>query len=184
MEEPLDSRHPARHNIWTPIILGIQERVFLADRRMVDTSRLYIRNAVQDARDKPLPNATDWNPEIANETSEFGELVGTYTPSFIFTFGAFAFEFARRSLSRQQDRAFQYWTTKRLGQEFQGSISTFDPQGVNVLPLLHASIARGKFLVSHQYFTGEEGGNYFQKVSAEIASLLLEHKDNLDIWVA
>ena len=179
----MDSRHPARHNIWTPIILGIQERMFLADRRMVDTSRLSLRNAVQDAGDKPLPNAKDWNPELANAASEFGELVGTYAPSFIFTFGAFAFEFARRGLSRQQDRAFQYWTT-RIGQEFQGSISTFDPQGVNVFPLLHISISKGHFMESHEYFTGEEGGNYFENVSGEIASLLLDHKDILDIWVA
>jgi hypothetical protein len=46
---------------------------------------------------------------------------------------------------------------------------------VNVLPLLHASIARGKFLHCHEKFSG---GNkdYFQSVGEKLARVLVEHR--------
>ena len=33
LDEPLDSRHPARHDIWTTVLEGIQKQVFLGDCR-------------------------------------------------------------------------------------------------------------------------------------------------------
>ena len=57
LDGPLDSRHPARHNIWTPVLEGIQKEVFSEDRRRVDDSQLYFRNAVHNQEDKPPDNA-------------------------------------------------------------------------------------------------------------------------------
>jgi hypothetical protein len=183
LAEPLDSKHPARHNIWTPIVEGIQKEAFFGDRRRVDVSQLYIRNAVHNQEDKPLGNAVEWSAKLLEETNEFGELLEIHAPTLVFTFGAFAFEFARRSLVREPRRNFGYWTTKRLGEEFGLSVKGFNHREVNVFCLLHVSIARGKFLESHKNFTREDDGNYFDLVAREIGTLLLKHKDTLNIWV-
>ncbi|MDE2843243.1 MAG: hypothetical protein OXN21_07670, partial [Chloroflexota bacterium] len=107
----------------------------------------------------------------------------TYTPTLVFTFGAFAFEFARRSLEREPGRSFGYWTTARLGEEFRQAVEEFNPRALNVFPLLHVTIARGHFLKSHENFTREPDGNYFDFVAREIGTLLLECKDALEIWL-
>ena len=180
---PLDPRHPARHNIWTPILDGIQEQVFLADGRRVATDQLYARNAVQDQGEKPPGTKIAWQPELLKEVRDFARLLTLYTPKLVFTFGAFAFEFARRSLKENPEGKTKSWTTKRLGQEFRQRVEHFDPEEINIFPLLHVSIARRWFLQSHNHFTGREGGNYFDYVAKEIAPLLLEHKLSLPIWV-
>lgn len=182
LEYPLDPRHPARHNIWTPILDGIQEQVFSTDRRRVATAQLYVRNAVQDAVDRPRAKDIQWQPDLLKGTRALGNLLTSYTPTMVFVFGAFAFEFTRRS-SGENSRKYGCWTTKALGKEFRQRVGAFDPEGINIFPLLHVSIARGRFLESHDYFTGVEGGNYFDYVAEEIASLLLQHKDKLPIWI-
>lgn len=157
--------------------------MFLCDRRRVDDSRLYVRNAVHDPDDRPLYNAMEWGSELLKETRDFSRLLGTYAPPMVFTFGAFAFEFARRSLAREPRKRRRDWTTRELGMEFARSVKGFDPRKVNVFPLLHVSIARGHFLKSHENFTGESSGNCFDFVAKEIAFLLLKHKNTLNVWV-
>ena len=183
LHEPLDSRHPARHNIWTPVLEGIQKQVFCNDGRRVDDSQLYVRNAVHNREDKPHHNAKDWGSKLLEETNDFGKLLEKYKPPLVFTFGAFAFEFARRSLTREPKEGFSYWNTKRLGDEFRCSIREFQPRRVNLFPLLHVSIARGQFLKSHNNFTGENNGNYFDVVAGEIGYVLLKHKNRLNVCV-
>ncbi len=184
LDAPLDSRHPARHNIWTPILDGIQKHVFVDGGQRVDDSPLYVRNAVYDSGDKPRNNATgQWEHKLAAETDAFGQLLGEYSPRLVFTFGAFSFEFARRSLARDPGRSINYWTTEKLGVEFRRAIKEFNLLEVNAFPLLHVSIARGQFLKAHTDFTGEPDGNYFDSAAREIATLLLKHKDALNVWV-
>ena len=183
LDEPLDSRHPARHNIWTPVLEGIQKQLFLPDRRRLDDARLYVRNAVHNPEDKPPYNDTAWEKELVEKTASFGKLLELHRPPLVFTFGAFAFEFSRRACGKEPKRSSSHWTTKRLGEEFRGIVKTFEPQCVNVFPLLHASIARGQFLKAHADFTGEGGQNYFDAVAGAIAALLLEHRGALDVWV-
>ena len=182
LNEPLDSKHPARHNIWTPVLEGIQRQVFVGDRLRVDDSQLYVRNAVHDRKDKPPDSGLEWDSKLLEETVEFGKLLRAHVPTFLFTFGAFAFEFARRSLEQEPRRRFSYWTTLTLGAEFRQKVEEFDPGTVNVFPLLHVSIARGRFLKSHENFTRESNGNYFDFVGREIGALLLRYKDALNIW--
>ena len=183
LDEPLDSRHPARHSIWTPVLDGIQRQVFLGDRRRLDDSRLYVRNAVHCQEDKPPRGAMDWGPKLLGERDNFGKLLGTNRPTLVLTFGAFAFEFARRSLGKEPTRRFSYWTTKMLGAEFRQAVAGFNPLGLNVFPLLHVSIAKRHFLTSHEHFTGENNGNYFDIVGREVGTLLLEYKATLDVWL-
>ena len=183
LEEPLDSKHPARHNIWTPVLERIQRQVFLGDRRRVDDSPLYVRNAVHRQEDKPAGDAMDWEPKPLEEMNELSRLLGTYRPTLVLTFGAFAFEFTRRSLFREPKRIFDCWNTEKLGAEFRRTVGEFNPRQLNVFPLLHVSIARGRFLESHEYFTGDPKRNYFDFVGKEIGTLLLEHKDTFNIWL-
>ena len=129
----------------------------------------------------PVPKK--WDSRLSEETDDLRRLLGTYTPPMVFTFGAFAFEFARRSLVREPMKSFGHWTTRKLGAEFKRSVTEFSPREVNVFPLLHASIARGHFLKSHEHFTGEPNGNYFDLVGREIGKLLLQNKDTLSVWV-
>ena len=182
LDEPLDSRHPARHNIWTPVLEGIQKQVFIRERRRVDDSQLYVRNAVHNPRDKPAVSAKHWCSKLLEETDDFGTLLREYEPTLVFTFGAFAFEFLRRSLERDPTRTLRHWTTTRLGEEFRRTVRAFNQREVNVFPLLHVSIARGHFLKSHENFTGESNGNYFDSVASHIGDLLLKNKDTLDVW--
>ena len=182
LDGPLDSRHPARHNIWTPVLEGIQKQVFVGDRLRVDDSQLYVRNAVHNPEDKPRDNAVEWDLKLLEETVEFGKLLRTRAPRLVFTFGAFAFEFARRSLEREPKRSIRYWTTKGLGAEFRQTVEGFNPRELNVFPLLHVSIAGGHFLKSHENFTRETNGNYFDFVARAIGKLLLKNKGTLNVW--
>ncbi len=183
LDEPLDAKHPARHNIWTPIIDRIQRQVFISDQRRVDDSQLYVRNAVHNQKDKPDYGTTEWCPKLLAEADDFGKLLKKHKPPLVFTFGAFAFEFARRSISKGPNRRQSYWDTKKLGAEFGQRVENFNPQKINIFPLLHVSIARGHFLKSHKNFTGEDNGNYFYFVAEKIGHLLLKHKCTLNIWI-
>jgi hypothetical protein len=62
-------------------------------------------------------------------------------------------------------------------------VLTFDPSHVNLFALLHVSIARGKFIESHEYFCDKPGANYFEEVAAAIAKLLIAHREALRVWI-
>ena len=172
LADPLDSRHPARHNIWTPILEGIQSQLFSSMRTRLNTDELYIRNAVHHASEKPGDKAVEWSARVEEEIEELISLLASHTPRLVFSFGAFAFEFTRRSRDEVPNRAFGYWTTTRLGREFRKRIRAFTADSINLVPLLHVSIARRHFLTSHANFTQSEEGNYFEHVVAEIGDCL------------
>ena len=182
LRQPLDPRHPARHNIWTPILEGIQGHVFQAARSRIDTADLYIRNAVHNAADKPRYRRPDWLSSVADETRCLSSLLARHRPRLLVTFGAFAYEFTRRSLDRSPPRAVSHWTSIKLGNEFRRCVEAFDPMRIAILPLLHVSIARGRFLQNHRNFTGQDDANYFDYAAHSIAALLLAHRDEFAVW--
>ena len=138
---------------------------------------------MRDRECKKLTTGKDWS-KLKKATGELHELLHKHRPALVFTFGSFAFEFTNRSLHMSDVKAYTYWTTERLGDQFRARIRNFALRHVNVLPLLHTSIARGKFLVSHKYFTRDENGNYFDYVADKVSALLLENKCDLPIWVS
>ena len=150
--DPLDSKHPARHNIWTPIVEGIQSQLYVSMGKRLRTEDIYIRNAVHRASEKPGGTALEWSVDLEAETSELAHLLDSHSPKLVFTFGSFAFEFARRS-QEETPRPFRYWSTVRLGQEFRRRIVAFAQPDITLVPLLHVSIARGHFLKSHKVNT-------------------------------
>jgi len=183
LETPLDPRHPARHSIWTPVLEIIQDRVFRENRSRVDTSSIYIRNAIEDPAGKPRSNSIKWETIVERELQGFQEVVRGCQPKILFSFGAFAFEFARRAFGEEPKRSHNYWGARNLGHEFRQRVDQFDLNATNLLPLLHVSIARGWFIQSHEYFSGQEGGNYFEFVGNRIAQTLMEHGDRLKVWI-
>jgi len=183
LETPFDPRHPARHSVWTPVLEVIQDRVFRRSRSRVDMSSVYIRNAIRDPAGKPRSNSIEWGTIIERELQGFQEVVRQYQPIILFSFGAFAFEFARRALGGEPKRSHSYWGVRRLGHEFRQRADHFDLNATNLLPLLHVSIARGRFIQSHEYFCNQQGGNYFEFVGNRIAQKLMEHRDRLKVWI-
>jgi hypothetical protein len=180
---PLDPRHPARHSIWTSVLDVIQDNVFRQCRVRVDTSAIYIRNAIEDSYLKPPSDTIVWNEDVVSYTYELSELLKQHQPALLFCFGAFSFEFARRALNQEPNQAFGYWGARSLGDQFKKRINEFNPTNINAIPLLHTSISRGRFIESHNYFSGQEGGNYFDYVGNAIANKLIQYQSDLQIWI-
>lgn len=175
LDTPLDIRHPARHNIWTSVVDPMQDRIYRESKLRLDTSKLYIRNAI----DQP-----DKLPINENQTRVLQEKIETYKPKIILTFGVFAFMITRKA-SGEPTPVF-YKTTKLLGEQFRLRIDKYNNNGVNILPLLHVSIARGRFLEAHRDFVDnnrQESPNYFDYVGIKIADLLLTKLTDKQIWI-
>lgn len=181
LKNPLDYKHPAIHNIFTPIMNQIQEEVFKIDNR-IDINKFYIRNAIKDAK--------DWNNtnKICQEISELSRLLSEYKPLIIISFGKRSFEFVIKAVG-EENINLKPWNTYTIGQQFIRRCKNFNCNTINIIPLLHVSIARGKFLESHEYFcraineeiNGEED-NYFIATGKIIGTLLIENKEKIDCW--
>jgi hypothetical protein len=133
---PLDARHPARHNIWTPVLNVAQGRLYELERLRFNDAAVYVRNAVASKTDRPRPNARTWLGQVEWEIAELARLIKENKPLLIFSFGAFSHEFALRALcvlgTPHEPQRFDRWTTKALGACFLDSCRTFD---VSTLPL-------------------------------------------------
>ena len=182
LEYPLDKKHPARHNIWTSVVDEIQENLYRADQRRFLSGQVYFRNAVSDLNLKPKATTTNWQYGVNRELNQFTGLVKESHPIAVFSLGAFSFEFCGRALGNTPT-PFRNWGARRLGDAFRLAVENFDFASVNLIPLLHVSISRGRFLEAHDYFCGSGGGNYFEYVGREICALLTSHLSRADIWM-
>lgn len=182
LKKPFDSRHPIRHNIWGSILEVMQDEVFNTIRNRIDTSNIYIRNAIKDPNKKPKNGEKSWSSDVEKEILQYRRLCTQYNPKIILCFGAFAFEFARRANSEQNIKRFKDWNTRSLGSEFRNRITNFNIDEINVIPLLHRSIAGGKFIESHNYFCNTKDGNYFEYVGKELSKILLNNKEIFKVW--
>lgn len=187
---PLDRRHPARHNIWTPVLDVIQRTVFREGRRL-DDKQIHVRNAVESL-ELIDPERAQWNWEdLAPAVTKLGDLLAEHQPRLVLSFGAFACEMVYRARRTGvavpcDDRAVRNWTTKELGAAFREGVSNFDQRGINHLPLLHVSIARRHFLSAHAHFcpaSDEKNPNYFEYVGSELGELLLKNMKDKQIWL-
>lgn len=181
LDSPLDSRHPARHNIWTPVLDYMQDYLYRNGKRRFNTENLYIRNAVKNPNDKPARIDLDWSQTLETKVNEFRGLLDA-KPKIVFTFGAFAFEFLRRACGESPEK-FGNWGAAELGSQFKERIKEYNESRVNILPLLHVSISRGRFLESHKYFVGGKNGNYFKFVGHQLAELFVNEFAQEPIWI-
>ncbi|HEY8908829.1 MAG TPA: hypothetical protein VIM51_00890 [Desulfosporosinus sp.] len=175
----VNPKHTAvRHNIWTPVLAEIQDKVFREIHKRIDTTNIYIRNVVSDPG--IVPNTLNWwGAEVASEIELFREIVLEHKPEILISFGAFPYEFLRRVYEIKPEKGPKYWGSSFLGDEFGRSIENFDINQTNRFPLLRRVISSGKFIEDHNYF----GENYFHYVGTKIAEKLIEHKDSLKIWI-
>lgn len=179
LETPLDPRHPARHSIWTSVVDSMQDILYRMGKRRLDTSQLYIRNAMSE----PL---TSRNISELNRLSQatLKDLLGRYNPRIVLTFGVSAFMITIFAYGESPQKIYE--TTKLLGEQFRSRIERYDDQMVNIIPLLHVSISRGRFLEAHRDFVGDDGGtlpNYFDYVGKKLANLLLAKLSGESIWI-
>ncbi|WP_088186195.1 hypothetical protein [Desulfosporosinus sp. FKA] len=175
----VNPKYPAvRHQIWTPVLAEIQDKVYREIQTRIDTTNLYIRNAVTDSG--IVPNTLNWwGVEVGEEIEMFREIVLDYKPKIIITFGAFPYEFLRRVFKIKPEKGPVYWGNAILGEEFGKGIKNFNINKTNRIPLLHRVNAGVKFVENQNYF----GESYFQYVGVKIAEKIIEYKDNLDIWI-
>jgi|AntAceMinimDraft_9_1070365.scaffolds.fasta_scaffold01453_8 hypothetical protein len=183
LEFPLDERHPIRHNIWTSVIDPIQDILFRQLKVRINTSEIYIRNAITNPKNKPKQTDKTWvNQHIKEAINIFSNEIQNFQPIIIFCFGSFAYEFCCRSLNVKYQNSIKYWSTQKLGKEFIYKINYFNINQTNAIPLLHRSISGGKFIVSHENFCDKNGNNYFSFVSKNIAEIILKHKEEFNIF--
>jgi uracil-DNA glycosylase len=173
LDIPLDPRHPARHNIWTSVADRIQDRLYRQGKLRLNTSCIYIRNARL---------SLDEQTQLSQERLKW--LLDTHMPSVVVTFGASAFMIALFASGEVPQKLYK--TTKLLGEQFRGRIEKYHEHKINIIPLLHVSIARGKFLEGHRDFVGTHGSvppNYFDYVGEKLADLLLAKFSGKRIWI-
>jgi hypothetical protein len=153
----LDPRHPARHNIWTPVIDETPDIIYKKGKKRVNTSTICTRNALQEPSNKPSPNDVQWNDAIEKRIREFAWKVQLHLPIVLISFGLSSVEFAHRAQGEPTKRNLKYWGAEHLGDEFWSKIGSFSVNAVNVISLLHVSIARGHFVESHESFSSSSG---------------------------
>jgi hypothetical protein len=178
----LDPRHPARHDMWTPILNEIQNAVYRPDKLRVDEGRICITKAAGNG----VGGEADWGfgtPSIGSRIAEYGELINANRPRFVLAFGRRAYAFARLATGAKDRCSPTDWNRKTLGAEFRRSVDDFNPNEVNIFPLLHAITARRQWKESHSEFTGDPTGNYFEFTGELIGGLLKRHASELDVWV-
>jgi len=179
LDTPLDPRHPTRHSIWTSVADPMQDRLYRKRKLRLDTSRLYIRNA----SDKPLKEPID-GEQIRSMQEKLKGLLERYRPILVLTFGVNAFMITQ--LACGETISIKAATAELLGAQFRSRIESWDNHKVNILPLLHASIARRMFLQAHKYFVGAAGKmlpNYFDYVGIKLADLLVAKLSDKPIWI-
>ena len=179
----VNPKHPAvRHNIWTPVLAEIQDKLYREIHSRIDTTNIYIRNAVCESR--IVPNTLNWwGVEVAKEIEMFREIVLEHKPKILISFGAFPFEFMRRAFEIKPDKGPKSWSASNLGDEFGRAIENFDIYTANRLPLLRRVIESGKFVEDNNNFGRKDGENYFHYVGTKIAEKIIENKDSLNIWI-
>jgi hypothetical protein len=174
---PLDKRHPAVHNIWTPVIYEIQKQIYAKKSIIItdDENTFFIKNAVRLDNQKPPREQREWddNKDLIEQLNGMRNDISTYEPKMVITFGAFAFEFIRRCYMTDNLnlwRKYGHWGAKKMGEEFTRSITTKD----KIIPLLHTSISRRYWLQSHQGFTQDKNENYYVFVAKELHERIID----------
>ena len=166
VRHPLDRRHPAIHNIWTPILYGIQKHIY-AEKATIITNEediFFIKNAALDAGQKPQSNSKNWedNKPLMERLEATKKDLAAYNPKLVITFGACAYEFMRRCYIQDKNKWHhsKYWGARTMGADFRAGIK----ESKILLPLLHVSISQGKWPQSHEQYTDYVAANLYKRI--------------------
>ena len=174
--------HDVRRSIWTPIIDEIQDKIYREIETRIDTTNIYIRNAINDCG--KVPNTLNWwTPEVAKEIELFRESVLEYMPIILITFGAFPFEFVRRVFNLKPEKGPKYWSNSNLESEFERAIENFDINQTNRIPFLRQVNASSRLVEVYNYFNNMDNNTYFRNVGTKMAEKIIENKDSLKIFI-
>ena len=179
----LNPKHPGvRRSIWTPILDEIQDKVYRKIETRIDTTNIFISNAINDSG--KVPNTLNWwATEVAKEIELFRESTLEYKPKILISFGAFPFEFVRRVFNITPEKGPKYWSNSNLKSEFERAIENFDINQTNRIPILRQVSASSRFVEDHSHFNRTNISNYFRDVGTKIADKIIENKDSLKIWI-
>jgi hypothetical protein len=163
---PLDPRHSTIHSIWTPIHHHINDCLFNSGLRLRDSS-LFIRNALAEAGSVTEKDKNDLDINFQK-----------YKPIIVITFGYKAFTTVYNVVNKEKVSC-KSKQSPFLGNHFELAIKNFDERNINVFPLLHASVARGKFIETQAGFCNimkdeykDAEKYYFRYVGRELGELL------------
>jgi len=176
LSHPFDRRHPAVHNIWTPIIYEMQKNIYKEKSTIItdEENCFFIKNAVCEDKQKPKRNDKEWKKHDAliGQLTDMKSDISKYEPKMVITFGAFAFEFIRRCYTSDATVHYGYghWGAENLGEEFRKRIEN----KCTVVPLLHTSISRGNWVSAHAKFTNNKDGNYYDFVAKMLYKRIIE----------
>jgi hypothetical protein len=168
--------------MWNPVISRIQNIIFKRIKKRIDELQIHIRNAIKDTDHFPNPVNKIWTPYLYNLLGEFRNLIEKHKPIILITFGAFPFEFARRALNEEETYPWDYWSSKRLGDEFRTRLENFDMKETNAIPLLHEIAQNETFEIKREQFCGSQKANYLDYVAGMVAEKILEFNKRLKIW--
>jgi len=175
----LDPRHPTRHSIWTSVADYLQERVFDNGPQLrLDAQKLLFRNAFDSATKLDFTSSVVETLRIS-----LSQQLKQFRPPVVFTFGDEAYRFV--SCANAPDKPVPRHSLKieDLGKRFRGVCVKFDPQEVNIFPLLHASVARKSWAIVGERFSGpDKENNYFRYVGQKLGDVLLHHGRDWPIW--
>ena len=171
-----------RDDIWNPILDKIQDAVYRKLRKRIDTRNIFIKNVSSDIG--IVPNPLNLRAvEITKEIAILRESVFENNPKILITFGKITYEFVRRVLEISPEEGPKYWSTANLGDEFERSITNFDINQTNKIPLPGRVVRGGKSIKDREYSSWEDSENYFRDIGTKIADRIIENKDDLKIWI-
>src|SRR5438876_1048251 len=178
----IDPGPPPVLSMWNPIISRIQNIIFKRIKKRIDELQIHIRNAIKDINYFPNPVNKIWTPYLYNLLGEFRNLIEKHKPIILITFGAFPFEFARRAVNEEETHPWDYWSSKRLGEEFRTRLDDFSADRTNVIPLLYETSHNGTFQIKRSNFCGDEKIDYPDYAAELIAEIILKFQKKLNIW--
>jgi hypothetical protein len=99
----------------------------------------------------------------------------------LITFGANAYRFAQEALDFPTPSKREL-EAKGLGAQFRSAILHFNPQKVNVLPLLHAYVARSGWQTAGKDYADEATANYFDYAGSQLGDILIKYGTDWPVW--
>jgi hypothetical protein len=173
----VDSKHPNDiTNIWNPIMYEIQETVFRKLHARINSRNVFIKNIVSDIGSI---HSESTKVEVTKTMEMLRQSIFEYQPRLLFTFDAITNEYVNRALAQRLPNDLQYWHTRNLDYEFRHSTQNFNSAQINLIPLIRRKADTSKVINDWP----EYGNSYIIDVSAKIAEMIINNRDNLNIWI-
>lgn len=181
LKAPLDPRHPTRNSIWTPVLESIQHEVYRGGhRRRFDMDKAFVFNAAAKQEHGTLP---DWSDDAMKVRGKIlSNYFEKYRPPIVITFGRDVYRFVMQA---KEGNSSPLMKADELGKSFQRAVLNYDPDEINVFPLLHQYVAMKGWTSAGEFYSidGDINANYFGITGTSIGRILNLYGSELPIWV-